>query len=101
MLLHPGADRPARGRQTIALRGEHVEQLPPPGDQRDELLMRLVRQGPHLGADALGEEREHGGIDGIGLREPAYRFSEVADLPGFTTATGTWATASAVTTAVS
>jgi hypothetical protein len=41
---------------------------------------RLVGDRSHRGPHALGEEREHVGVDAVGFRELAHRASEVAHL---------------------
>ena len=81
MLLHARADGPAGRVQAIPLSREHVDQLPPTGDQRDELLLCVVRQRPHIGADALRKEHQYGGIDRVRLGQASDRLRKGAHLP--------------------
>jgi hypothetical protein len=71
---------PPRPRQALALGVEHLEQLPAAGEQGLELLGGRIRQRSGGGPDARGEEREHLGIDAVGLGQPAERLREGAHL---------------------
>ena len=73
-------DGPAGEAEAILLGGEHLEQLPPAGEQGVEELGGLVRQGPHRGPDALTKQREGERVDGVGLGEASHGLREVADL---------------------
>lgn len=67
--------------QSIALRLQHLDQLPAAREQRVELLGLRIRQRAHGGTHALGEERQDVGVDAIGLGELPRGFREIADLP--------------------
>jgi hypothetical protein len=66
----------------VALHHDHLDDLAAPGDQFRQGPPLGVGHRPGLGADALGEQREEGGVDAVGLGEPARGAGEVADLAG-------------------
>ena len=82
-----GSRRP-REAQAIPLGREHLEDLPPPGQDRLQGLGRLTGQGPRLGAHALGKEREQRRVDAIGLGELATARPKSRTWRGLATTTG-------------
>jgi hypothetical protein len=79
-LLHRAPPAPGHLPEPVALGGEHLQQLPPARQDGVELLGFLVRQRPNLGPHPLGEEREHAGVDPVGLRQLPGRAREVTHL---------------------
>ncbi len=49
VLLEIATDQRPRHHQAVALGGEHLDKLAPPGEQRVERVSRLVGQGPGAG----------------------------------------------------
>ena len=64
----------------LALGADHLDDLPPPGNQIGQQPRGFVGQGPRLGPGRLGEVGDDGGIDRIGLGTLADRLGEGADL---------------------
>jgi hypothetical protein len=80
VLLQVAPDRRRSHQQAIALGHEHLNQLPPAGEQGVQRLDLRPGQWPRRGPHSLGEEREDLGIDRIGLGELAGGLGEVAHL---------------------
>ena len=68
------------GLAAVALGHQHLEQLPPARHQSTQMAGRLVRQGTHRWPDRLGEMSDRLGIQAVGLRQPAQRTGEAANL---------------------
>ena len=77
-LLHEALAFPEDLSRPIALGLEHVEELPPPSEERVELASVGVGDRAPRGAHHVGEARENIGIDAVGLRELTSGFREVA-----------------------
>ena len=81
VLLDALLDSRQREAEPILLGGDHVDDLAPAPYDRVERTGILVGQDPDLGPYAFAEEREHVGVDCIGLGELAGRPGEVTYLP--------------------
>ena len=66
--------------QTVLLAHQHGHYLVASGGQGDELLGIRVPQRAHRRTDRLGEMRQHLGIQGIGLGQPAGGSGKIAHL---------------------
>ena len=64
----------------LAFGADHLDDLPPAGDQIGQQPRRLVRQRPRLGLGRFGEVGDDRGIDRIGLGALPERLGEGADL---------------------
>jgi hypothetical protein len=81
VLLEIAPDGRAGDLEAIPLGGEHLDELPAPGEQGVEGLGGFI--GERLGRrpDPLREEREHLRVDGVGLSQLAGGASEVPHVP--------------------
>src|SRR5581483_10529334 len=66
----------------MALGDDHLDDLPASGHKLGEQRCRFVGNGTRLWFYRLGEVRDHGRIDGIGLRALADSFGELTHLRG-------------------
>jgi hypothetical protein len=89
VLLEPGdvlvqlaVQRRWCGEAPVALGGEQLDQLAAARHQRGEGATRLVREGPRLWPDRVGEVGEDGGIQAVGFGQGARGTGKVADLAG-------------------
>jgi len=80
VLPDPAVQGPRREAEAVLLGDQHLQQLPPAGEQRIEQLRRVRGQGAGRGAHPLGEQREDRRIESVGLRELPRAPGEVPDL---------------------
>ena len=107
--LDAGAQGGSGGAQALALGDQHREQLPAPGEQLTQVPGLGVGQRTQRHWDGLGEVGQDGGVERVGLGQPAAGAGEVAHLAraksrtwrGLTSATGNPAAASAATSGCS
>ena len=74
---HAGSARLAAA---VPFHADHLDDLPPAGDEFREGLGVGARHRARLGADAFGEQRDGLGVEPVGLGEPPRGAGEVADL---------------------
>ena len=64
----------------VGLHVDHPDDLLPPAHELGEVASLRFRQRPDRWSDAFGKEGDHLGVERVGLRQPAHRSGEVADL---------------------
>jgi hypothetical protein len=84
----PGYGLGGRGTEAVLLRGHHLDELPPPGEDAAELLGLGVGKCPGGGPHGLGEAGQGFRVQPVGLGKLAGGTGEVPSLPGVEHADG-------------
>jgi hypothetical protein len=82
VLLDLAPDRRRGLLRAVLFRGDHLHQLPPPGQPSLQEWGRLIGQRPHGGLHPLREQGQDLGVDAVRLRQAAQGLAKVSDLPG-------------------
>src|SRR4051812_28369539 len=81
MAVEPPGEVPVDGlAATVGLHADHLDDLASPTHEFGEVAPLWFRQWSCLGSHALREERDHLGVERIGLSEAAHGLGEVTDL---------------------
>ena len=88
LFLEPGdvrqqilADGAAREQQAIPLSRQHLDELAPPRDQRLQVRLQVIGDGPRHGLEPAGKLAEHTGIQRVGFFQAAQGRRKGPDMP--------------------